>query len=112
MRMYQLPKLMMKRMPSVPRATKSPCAHKAPRPYGLSTVSLVVVAASGAAASEAGAAIAAGAAPDAAAPDAAGSCARATGDADSARPNSAASRSGARKARNLVGRVMLLVPML
>src|SRR5436853_444814 len=43
-RMYQLPMLMITRMISVPLATKSPCAHSADRPYGLSIVSLVVVA--------------------------------------------------------------------
>src|SRR5690349_5926667 len=67
--MYQLPMLMITRMIRVPLATKSPCAHSAPRPYGLSTVSLAVVglatgagaAAAGALASAAGAAAAAGA---------------------------------------------------
>jgi hypothetical protein len=34
--MYQLPALKMMRMISVPLATKSPCAHSAFRPYGLS----------------------------------------------------------------------------
>src|SRR5258706_9872955 len=46
-RMYQLPMDMTTRMMSVPLATKSPCAHSADRPYGLSTVSLVVVATGG-----------------------------------------------------------------
>src|SRR5258705_12043175 len=72
--MYQLPMLMITRMIRVPLATKSPCAHSAPRPYGLSTVSLATVgvaigaaAAAGALASAAGAAVAAA--------EAAGSCA-------------------------------------
>src|SRR5690349_15500861 len=60
--MYQLPMLMMTRISKVPRATKSPCAHSADRPYGLSTVSLLVVASAiGAGAADGGAATAAGA---------------------------------------------------
>src|SRR5205814_3124816 len=60
-RMYQLPMLMITRIIRVPRATKSPCAHSALRPYGLSTVSLVVVAVSAGAGAAAGVVSAAGA---------------------------------------------------
>src|SRR5438045_1575057 len=67
--MYQLPMLIRTRMISVPRATKSPCSQSAPRPYGLSTVSLLigaaVIGAGAGAAAEAGS-VAAGVAPAAA----------------------------------------------
>src|SRR5476649_134103 len=43
MRMYQLPMLIRTRMSRVPRATKSPCSQRAPKPYGLSTVSFWMI---------------------------------------------------------------------
>src|SRR5689334_23528004 len=43
--MYQLPMLIRTRTISVPRATQSPWSQRAPRPYGLSTVSLTTGAA-------------------------------------------------------------------
>jgi hypothetical protein len=61
MRMYQLPMLMITRMISVPLATKSPCAHSADSPYGLSMVSLLVEAVGGAAGTVAAGSEAAGA---------------------------------------------------
>src|SRR3954471_5359745 len=42
--MYHEPIDMMMRMISVPRDTKSPCFHRASRPYGFSTTSFCVVA--------------------------------------------------------------------
>src|SRR2546423_50139 len=67
--MYQLPSDMMNRMIRVPLATKSPCAHNADRPYGLSMVSLLVVGDSGAGAAGAGMAGAGAAASEAAVAD-------------------------------------------
>ena len=83
-RMYQLPMLMITRMISVPLATKSPCAHSADSPYGLSIVSLVVVA------TGAGA-------PDAAA--LAGSCAAAGSGAISAKRAHKVTAASARRTR-------------
>src|SRR5215212_8417560 len=99
--MYQLPMLMMTSRISVPRETKSPCAHNAPRPYGLSTVSFELAAAgTGATASDAAPVVGAAA-------DAAGSCANAAGVARKA-PRATARHKGAKREVRRLGRFMVL----